>query len=242
MNNNIYTFHTVGYLTINGEETNAIEVTLTPEEVGRIHDWFKQRDMKWIGYVPLEFRKHSPELYDKLYQMEVDLCNQADIDPDFESEMSDEEIEYDCTVDPSDDECPWGALLWPRQLFDEMGIPVPNVSIWVSDNPNEELWGNGYPIFLEENYIEELRIIMEKTIWYKESKISRIDINNLADKHSELRDVIEQRVKKTLVDSFGYAESQLSGLTFSLYQFTLDKEKVCRKFRHTTQHGAIEGY
>lgn len=217
----IYTFRTVGYLIINGQNTNAVEVSLTPDEVGQIYDWFKQRDMKWIGYVPLAFREHSPELYDKLYQAEVDLCNQADIDPDFEPEISEEEMEYDCTIDPADDDCPWGALLWPYQLFDEMGILIPNVSIWVSDNPSKEFYGLGYPIFLEEKYIEEIRTILENTILNKDSKISRIDINNLADKHAELRDVIAQRTKKTLIDSFDFDESKLSGLTFSLYSFTL---------------------
>ena len=224
-NYKIYTFHIVGYLTINGEDTNAVEVSLTPDEVSRIYDWFKQRDMKWLGYVPLAFRQHSPELYDKLYQAEVDLYNQAEIDPYFEPEMSDEEIEYDCTVDPDDDDCPWGVLLWPYQMFDEMGIPVPNTSIWVSDNPSEFLNGMGYPIYLEENYIEEVRTILDNTILNKYSKISMIDINNLSDKHAELRDIIAQRTKKTLVDSFDFDESQLSGLTFSLYQLSLDAFK-----------------
>ena len=221
-----YMFYTEGYLTINGENTDAVEVSLTPDEVGQIYDWFKQRDMKWIGFVPLAFRKHSPELYDKLYQAEVDLCNQADIDFDLDPEMSDEEIEYDCTVDPANRDCPWGLLFWPHQLFEEMGIPVPNVSIWVSDNPSEFLNGAGYPIFLEDNYVEEVRTILENTIWNKDSKIYsknyRIDINNLADKHAELRDVITQRTKNTLVDSFDFDVFQLSGLTFSLYSFTLE--------------------
>ena len=70
-------------------------------------------------------------------------------------------------------------------------------------------------------YIEVIRTILENTIWNKDSRIYRIDINNLADKHAELRDVIAQRTRKTLVDSFDFDESQLSGLTFSLYEFSL---------------------
>lgn len=139
-NDKIYEFHTNGFLTING--SNIVEISLSPEEVDRIHDWFKSRDMKWIAYVPSAFRDHSPELYDKLYQVYdklfqggVDLCNQADINPvgdlweDDEYDEELEELEYDCTVGPSDDDCPYVALLWPHELLEEMGVLIPNARI-----------------------------------------------------------------------------------------------------------------
>ena len=76
--NKKYTFKTVGYLIMNGEEVDTLDIQLSPGEISEIRDWFKLRDMKWIGYVPLEFRKHSPELYDKLYQELVDMYNESD--------------------------------------------------------------------------------------------------------------------------------------------------------------------
>lgn len=220
-----YTFRTVGYLTINGEDVNTLDIELSPKEVSEIRDWFKLRDMKWIGYVPLEFRKHSPELYDKLYQELVNLCNESDVDPDLPSEIPEEEIKYDCTIDPYDDDCAWGCLLWPIQLFEEMEIPVPNASIWVTDIDAKSDFdgGMGYPIYLEENYLEELRIILERTVWDTNFNKWSVDINNLADKHAELRNIIERRLKDMLVSTYDYEEKDFPTLRFSLYQLSIDR-------------------
>lgn len=223
--NKKYTFRTVGYLTINGEDVNTLDIELSPKEVSDICDWFKLRDMKWIGFVPMEFREHSPELYDKLYQSEVDLCNQSDPDPYGLTELSDEEMEYDYTIDPCDDDCPWGCLLWPIQLFEEIGIHVPNASIWVTaiDAKSDFDGGIGYPIYLEENYLEELRIILEATVWNPNYKKWSVDINNLADMHTELRNIIEQRLKDMLVSTYDYEEKDLPTLRFSLYQLSIER-------------------
>lgn len=224
--NKKYTFKTVGYLIMNGEEVDTLDIQLSPGEISEIRDWFKLRDMKWIGYVPLEFRKHSPELYDKLYQELVDMYNESDIDPFGLLDSPYEEIEYDCTMDPSDDDCPWGCLLWPIQLFEEMGILVPNASIWVTaiDAKGDLDGGIGYPIYLEENYLEELKMILEATVWNVNFKKWSVDINNLADKHTELRNIIEQRLKDMLVSSYNYTEKELPTLRFSLYQLSIDRK------------------
>ncbi len=224
--NRKYTFRTVGYLTINGEDVNTLEIELSPMEIGEIYEWFKLRDMKWIGHIPLEFRKHSPELYDKLYQELVNLCNESDADSDYLLEIPDEEIEYDCTIDPCDDECAWGCLLWPIQLFEEMKISVPNASIWVTDIDAKSDFdsGIGYPIYLEENYLEELRIILEATVWNDNFKKWSVDVNHLDDKHSELKKIIEHRLKDVLVSTYNYEEKDFPTLRFSLYQLSIDRK------------------
>ena len=154
--------------------------------------------------------------------MEVDLCNQCDVDPDFIDDSFNpvEEIIYDCTVDPVSDDCVWGALCWPHELLTEMGISIPNACIWVTKKDETFDQGLGYPIYLEDNYLTELQEVLDSTIWDKDS----VDIKILADKHAELRDIIEERTKRSMVDTFDFEESALSDLTFSLFQLSIKKE------------------
>ena len=214
-----YTFTTAGYLIINGEETNTLDIVLTPKEVSEIRDWFFLRGKRWIGYVPIAFREHSPKLYDKLYQALVDRTNLSD--PDLLTDEPYPEIVYDPNIDPYDEDCPWGALLWPEQLFEEMDINIPNVSIWVTNKTLNELHGMGYPIYLEDNYIDELHTILVKTIWNKDSRIGYINIDNLADKHENLRNTIRERIKDRLINDYDCPEDTLSNLTFSLYFWSI---------------------
>ena len=115
-------------------------------------------------------------------------------------------------------------LLWPTQLFQEMNINIPNASLWVTNKNIVELHGMGYPIFLEDKYIEEIREILEKTIWNVNSKIAYINIDNLADKHEELRMVMRERLKDMLINNYECPESILPDLTFSLYQLSLSHD------------------
>ena len=228
-----YTFKTSGYLTINGEDSNTLDVELSNEDIAQIRDWFIQRGMRWIGYVPKEFRKHSPELYDRLYQAEVDRTNSSDpVDPYLlecltseESEEEDSPVEYDPDIDPCDNDCAWMPLLWPNELFDEMKINIPNANIWAKLKDVKGFNGMGYPIYLEDNYVDELRNILESTIWYKESKIYSIDIENLADKHQELKNIIKERLNDTLINNYDYTEDELQDLVFIIYELSLRRDE-----------------
>ena len=76
----VYTFRMAGMITINGDNVDSFDVMLSPEEQDSIREWFSKRNNRWINFVPLEFRDHNPELYDRLYMTLVDIENQADVE------------------------------------------------------------------------------------------------------------------------------------------------------------------
>ena len=99
MQKDIYTFWTIGYLEIDGEMVNTLDIALSPAEVQSIYDWFAFRNNRWISFIPQAFRNHNQELYDKLYTSLVELANQANpdisvCDNDWDEEEF-PEIEYD---------------------------------------------------------------------------------------------------------------------------------------------------
>lgn len=216
----LYAFTTVGYLTINTELTNTLSVVLSPAEVREIRDWFFQRNRKWISYVPFEFRSHSQELYDKLYQAEVDRTNMCD--PDENTEELFEQVVYDPNIDPMDEECPWMLLHWPEELFNEMGIDVPNAAIWVSNKTINERNGRGYPIFLEDNYLDELRAILVETVWNDSCQNSFINIETFRARHESLCQTIKERLTDMLINTYDYPLSILQDLSFSIFQESIE--------------------
>ncbi len=217
----VYTFSIVPYISIDGNYENKIDIVLTPQDVAAIRDWFYLRDKKWISFVPLEFRTHSPKVYDKLYRALIDWINTSDLDEDFCDEEVISDLEYDPSLNPLNKDCPWPVLHWPDQLFKEMDINIPNVSIWVNDkktSPSDS--GLGYPIYLEDHFMDELQHILTD-LFSKQPTIDFFNIEELAEKHHNLRDVIKQRVKDMLISNFDYDESKITELTFSLYQFSI---------------------
>lgn len=222
-----YTFKTSGYYSYNGEMVNEIKITLSPKEVISIRQWFWNRNLKWIGYVPSEFRDHNPELYDKLYMAEVDFINQSDPLEDWEIDLfkgdydPDSKIEYDPSYDVSDINCPIEPLKWPKQLFEEMDITCPNISIWVQEKDGEaKPGGAGYPIYIEERFVPVLEEIVESKIC--NSSTSYVNIDCLKETYPELYAAIKEGIDEWLPENGVNIKD--SNLTYSLYQLTIIKK------------------
>lgn len=143
----VYTFRMAGMITINGDNVDSFDVMLSPEEQDSIREWFSKRNNRWINFVPLEFRDHNPELYDRLYMTLVDIENQADVEEWMYEEGYDPDqvIEHDPTLDPSviDNPC----VCWPKEMYQEFGVVVPNISLWCKEQRM------GYPAYISEDYI-----------------------------------------------------------------------------------------
>lgn len=224
MQKDIYTFWTVGYLEIDGEDVNTLDVVLTPAEVQSIYDWFALRQNKWISFIPLAFRKHNQELYDKLYMSLVELTNQANPDTYECDDDWDEDdfpiIEYDPSIAPTSYDSPIGLLHWPHRIFQELNINEPNVTIWVSEkgkDPNME--GLGCPIYLDENQYTELQEIMHSCFGHH-NQPPYVNIESLRQNHNDLYVEIKSRVDDILPDyDVNVAESHR--LAYSLYQHTI---------------------
>lgn len=218
-----YTFKTNGYYSVNGERVNEINITLTPKEVISIRQWFWNRKKKWIGYVPLEFRSHDPELYDKLYKAEVDFINHSDPLEDWEIDLVEGDydpdcvLEYDSSFDIMDNNCPIQPLLWPKQLFEDMNITCPNISIWVKEK-DEKLWGLGYPLYIEDSFVPVLKEIVENRILIPKTT-SYVDIELLKDTYPELHSALKEGIEEWFPE-YGVDISD-TNLTYSLYQLTI---------------------
>lgn len=218
-----YTFKTNGYYCINGKEVNEIKITLTPKDVISIRQWFWNRKKKWISYVPLEFRNHDSELYDKLYKAEVDFINHSDPLEDWEIDLVEGDynpdcvLEYDPSYDIMDDDCPMQPLLWPKQLFEEMDITCPNISIWVKEK-DEKLWGLGYSLYIEDKFVPVLKEIVENRILIPKTT-SYVDIELLKDTYPELYTALKDGIEEWLPE-FG-VDIRDTNLTYSLYQLTI---------------------
>lgn len=225
----VYTFQTVGILTINGEEVNTYDITLTPQEVMSIRKWFWERGLKWISYVPHSFRDFNPQLYDKLYQTLVDYCNQSGPLEDWEIDLMDDdydpdyEIEYDPDIVPEDynmgESGPWDPLLWPKQLFQEMSILIPNIQLWVAQDGQHKEWGVGYPLYIEEKYLGTLREILETWIW-SSRMTGFIDIERLSEKYPELYAALKKSIDEWFIE-FNIDINEKTSI--NLFQLTLEQ-------------------
>ena len=223
MENNIYTFWTVGYLEIDGEMVNTLDIALNQAEIQSIYDWFALRNNKYISVIPHEFRKYNQELYDKLYISLVELMNQAnpdiyECDDDWDEEDF-PEIEYDPSIAPTSYDSPIGLLHWPHRIFHELNINEPNVTIWVNEEGKDpDMEGLGYPIYLDEIHYAELHEIMQGR--FGNNQTPYVNIEKLRQNHNDLYLEIKNRVDDILPD-YGVNVSDSRELVYSLYQHTI---------------------
>ena len=203
----VYTFPFGGFITINGEDVHSFELVLAPEEHDSIKEWFSKRGNKWIGYVPLEFRDYNSLLYDRLYMTLVDLENQTDVedwmyDDGFDP---DEVIEYDPSLDPSVFGNP--CVGWPKEIFQELGIITPNISLWCKDQKM------GYPVHIDEEYIPKIRDVLNMHL----EILHEIDIEAdfFQKQYPTLYSTLKQGIKEWI------PEINSDEHHFCLYQMTL---------------------
>ena len=211
-----YTFGISGcIMTVDGnEDVRSLDIVLHPKEVSEIRDYFFLRGKLWEPSVAEKFQQHSPELYEKIYAAVQSLWERSE---EYESEQEDLMV-YGEDADFERIEL---SPLWPKKLFDEMDIHIPNISIWVSNVSIEEENGMGYPIYLEPEYYIELKEILEKVVWGKKSLYDLIDINNLTDKHKGLCDTIKARMKEMLIFTYDFEESWIEDLNFSIWYYSI---------------------
>lgn len=203
----VYTFPFGGILRINGEEVHSFELALTPKEHDSIREWFSKRNNKWIGYVPLEFREFNPQLYDRLYMTLIALENQADVedwmyDDGFDP---DEVIEYDPTLDPSEFFNP--SVGWPKELYQEFGVVIPNISLWCKD------YRMGYPAHISEEYLPIIEDVLDRHL----KILHEIDIEAdfFQKQYPTLYSSLKQAIKEWI------PEINSDEHHFCLYQMTL---------------------
>ncbi len=185
-------------LTVNGEKfVCSVDITLHPEEVMAIHDYFLLRGNHWEEFVTDKFKGHSPELYEKINTTIQELWRQSDEYKELLCWQRDD-------IDTNSDLVP----IWPDKLFEEMNICVPNATIWIVFKDLEKEQGSPYPIYLESEYITQIKEILEKRIWDEEQHYQElIDIRELSDTHKDLCKTIEIRAQETLVNAYGYDKS-----------------------------------
>lgn len=213
-----YVFKTVGYISINGENVNEYEIILTPQEVVSIREWFWNRGKRWISYVPMSFREHNPELYDKLYMAEVEKINQSDPLEDWEIEMldgdydPDEVLEYTSSLNIMDEDCPLQPLLWPRNLLEEMEIICPNFQLWISKEKLKD--GEGFSLYIDEKFLPELR-----EIWSNLSgefyDITRLN-NDYPELYAALSEAAEHWYREEMNPKFDIHDPNISLHLFQL--------------------------
>lgn len=196
-----YTFCIYGcLLTVNGKKDMAsVNIVLHPKEVSEIRDYFFLHGKHWQPSITDEFKQHSPRLYKKIHDAVQSIWEQSD---EYASEQEDL-LNYGEYADFERIEL---TVQWPERLFEEMDIHVPNANIWVVNTRVKEKNGAEFPIYLEPVYHTELKEILEKTIWRKSFSSGKIDINNLADKYKDLRDIIKVRIKDMIFSTYDYKE------------------------------------
>ena len=212
----IYTFGIYGcILSVDGkEDVTTVDIVLHPNEVSAIRDYFFLRGKHWESSVSEKFKEHSPELFNKINAAVQNLWEQSD-------EYASEQEDLMMYGEDADFERIELTVRWPEKLFEEMDIHVPNVSIWVINTSIKEENGAGYPIYLEPEYYADLKEILKNTIWGKSSLYTKININNLADKHKELRDTIEVKIKDMLVYTYDFEESTIGDLEFCIWYYSI---------------------
>ena len=203
-------------LTVNGEENVcSVDIVLHPKEVMEIRDYFFLRGKHWEEYVTPKFKEHSPELYEKINAAIQELWRQSD---EYQEELQWLEASE---IDTNRDFVP----IWPNKLFEEMNIKVPNATIWAVPKNVENHPGSPYPIYLEPEYIAQLKEILEKRIWDDEQHLSdMIDIQELSDGHMDLCKTIEARTQETLVYAYYHDESNQPSMDHFLWTHSLPRD------------------
>ena len=211
-----YTFYISCYLlTINGEENVcSVDIVLHPKEVMAIHDYFFLRGKHWEEYVTPKFKEHSSELYEKINAAVQELWRQSDEYQECRQWQMD-------AADINEDLVP----IWPDKLFVEMDIKIPNATIMTVAKGMEDYPGCPYPIYLEPEYIAQIKEILEMKIWDDEQHCSdMIDIREMSGSHRDLCKTIEERTNETLVYAYGHDESNLPCMNHYLWVHSLPKD------------------
>ena len=81
----------------------------------------------------------------------------------------------------------------------------------------------GYPIYLEDEYVSEVRKVIDSYNWEKIG--NHLNVDDIRNTHRKLVEVIEERIKDILRYTFNYEESQLEDLKFSIWEYTIPPQK-----------------
>lgn len=198
-------------LTIDEKMVKTVDISLNQQDIESIKEYFSKRGMRWKPDIDEGFKEHDLSLYVRIQNSLQDLYEQSE-----EYEVEQYELEVMSEQDCEDYEPVILEAYWPHKIFKEMGINMPNISIWVS---RESSGGMGYPIYLEDDYVSEVRNIIDSYNWGKIG--NHLNVDDIRSTHRKMVEVIEERIKDMLLNTFNYEESQLKDLKFSIWEYTI---------------------